>query len=234
MLQVFKSSHPLTEFTPTWNIPFWHCVYDNKQHVDYIRNWIIDNEQSIIETVSKKYEKEYTSEAGTVVSVNDGGTGLGENSLTAQYSNYNLFKITKHLPAFQGLFGFMKSQYVEFMEQYQAITRECVIFSWANVVRKGQPIARHGHGALDFSYLSGNMHLGTYDTETIYFCPQDQGLEFKFPNISGGLTFFPSYIEHEVPEHTQDSKRVSLAFDLYQKSHYSNPGETSLDFNPFR
>jgi len=221
MLKVYKSSHPLTEFTPSWNIPFWHCVYDNKQHIDFIRNWIIDNEQTIINTVAES-------------SGDDGGTGLGSESLTAQHMGYNLFKMTKQLPAFQGLFNFIKSQYVEYMQQYQAITRECIMFSWANVVHKGQTITKHGHGALDFAYLSGNMHLDNYNTETVYYCPQDDGLQFKFPNIAGGLTFFPSYILHEVPTHKQDLKRVSLAFDLFDKTHYANPGETSVDFNPYR
>jgi len=217
MLQVLKSTHPLTEFTPTWEIPFWHCQYDNAEGIRFIRNYIIDHEETI---------KRITDDPK-----NDGGTGLGLDSLTARYLNYNLFKITRELPHFQKLYAFIQSEYKKFMNEYQAITRDCYFFSWANVVRQGQTIDKHGHGALNFSYLSGNMHLDNYKTETIYYCPQDDEVTVKMPNIEGGLTFFPSYVLHEVPAHTEDNKRVSLAFDLYDKQHYTKLDETALDFN---
>ena len=30
MLHIEKSIHPLTEFTPTWQIPFWIAKYENE------------------------------------------------------------------------------------------------------------------------------------------------------------------------------------------------------------
>jgi len=203
MLQVWKSIHPLNEYAPTWNIPFWNAVYPNPEEIDFIRNWLIDNEEKLIKTLKKD------SDGG------DGGTGLGENSLTAQYSAYNLFQITQNIPQFMNLLNWIREQYIEYMNSNSTTVRNLYMFSWANVVHKGQPITQHGHGAQNFSYLSGNIHLDNYDTQTVYYCPVDEQVKVGFENVKGGHTFFPSYVLHSVPEHKQDNKRVSIAFDLF-------------------
>lgn len=43
-----KSYHPLTEFSPSWNIPLWLTNWTDLTHVDSIRKWIIDNEENIL------------------------------------------------------------------------------------------------------------------------------------------------------------------------------------------
>ena len=62
----------MNEFAPVWNLPLWFDQYGNKDELDIMRQWIIDNEQKIIEENKQK-------------SKDDGGTGLGLDSLTAQY-----------------------------------------------------------------------------------------------------------------------------------------------------
>ena len=64
MLEVHQSMRPETEFTPSWRIPFWRAVYPNEENIDFMKNWIIDNEDRLI--------SQYSSQ-----SRNDGGTGLG-------------------------------------------------------------------------------------------------------------------------------------------------------------
>jgi len=199
MLHIEKSLHPLTEFTPTWNFQFWTAVYDN-ENLGKIKSWILDNEKRIIDAYSKK-------------SRSDGGTGLGQQSLTAQYNSFNLFKETEHLSEFNDLKIFIKEEYNKFMMESRSIIRNCSMYCWANVLSSGESIKRHNHGAWHYSYLSGNMHLDDYPTVTRYYNPFNENyLDFK--NIKGGLTFFPSYLYHETTEFHNNDKRVSIAFDL--------------------
>ena len=39
----------MNEFAPVWNLPLWFDQYGNKDELDIMRQWIIDNEQKIIE-----------------------------------------------------------------------------------------------------------------------------------------------------------------------------------------
>lgn len=210
MLQVWKSIHPLNEYAPTWEIPFWNNVYPHPEKIDVMRQWVLDNEQIII----NKYQQQSKGSG-------DGGTGLGETSLTAQYSSYNLFQITQSVPEFMELLNWIKEQYIMMMAANSTTRRNFYIFGWANVVRKGQPITKHGHGAQNFSYLSGNMHFDKYDTQTVYYAPPDENVKVGMENVKGGLTLFPSYVLHSVPEHQEDSKRVSIAFDIYDTMYYN-------------
>ena len=206
MLQSWKSMHPLNEYAPTWNIPFWNSVYPNVDDVDFMKNWLVDNEETLI----NNFKKDRLNE--------DGGTGLGADSLTGQYSAYNLFQVTKNIPQFMNLLNWIKEQYIEYMHSNSTTIRNLHMYSWANVVHPGQPITQHGHGAQNFSYLSGNIHLDNYATQTVYYCPVDEQVKVGFENVKGGLTFFPSYVLHSVPKHEENNKRVSIAFDLFDSS----------------
>tara|TARA_B110000977_G_C11090784_1_gene496778 strand:- start:1028 stop:1681 length:654 start_codon:yes stop_codon:yes gene_type:complete len=217
MLHIEKSIHPLTEFTPTWKIPFWIAKYQNEDEIDLMREWLLDHEEAII----KKYKKNAN---------NDGGTGLGNDSLTAQYNSFNLFNETKDIDKFKNLFNFIRIEYNKFMNEFQTINRQCVIYCWANVVKHKQEITKHHHGATHDSYLSGNMHFDNYDTVTRYYNPYNE-MYYDFKNVKGGLTFFPSYIYHSATTHNSLTDRVSIAFDLFDKK-YINDGidENRIDF----
>lgn len=199
MLHIEKSLHPLTEFTPTWNFYFWTAVYDS-ENLEKVKSWIIDNEKRLIDVYSSN-------------SRSDGGTGLGKESLTAQYNSFNLFKETEHLPEFNDLKKFIKSEYDKFMIESRSLIRKCNMYCWANVLKTGETIKKHNHGAWHYSYLSGNMHLGDYSTTTRYHNPFNESY-LDFQNVKGGLTFFPSYLYHETTEYNDKDKRVSIAFDL--------------------
>jgi hypothetical protein len=208
MLSFLRSPHPQTEFAPSWNIPFWNCVYTNKSDIDFARNWIIENEQKII----KKFDEPFHKKHG------DGGTGLGSDSLTSKDPYYNLFRLTANLPAFQNIFGFIKKEYIKFIDQHSdGRVKELVLVSWANVIRKDQDFTVHDHGTTEYAYLSANMHLDDYQTETLYHCPFNENVVKSFNNIKGGLTFFPSYVKHGVTKHFENKERVSFALDLYIK-----------------
>lgn len=216
MLQVQRSMAPLTEFAPTWQIPFWITRYDNMDNLDYMRDWIIDNEDRIISEYAHK-------------SRNDGGTGLGLNSLTAQYNTFNLFRETRGLEPFEDYFKFLRVEYETYMREYKTEIRACTMYAWANVVRTGQTIKKHHHGASHYAYLSGNMHFSDYETITRYHNPYAE-MYYDCTNQKGGVTFFPSYIFHETTQHEQDVKRVSMAFDLYDRAHMEGHDNNSVEF----
>lgn len=208
MLNVQKSINPETEFAPEWQIPFYTSIYENQKDLDNIKSWIIENEKEIILKYGDK-------------SRGDGGTGLGEKSLTAQYNNFNLFLETENIPEFSRLLDFIREQYKNFISEYQVDPRPCYMWCWANVLRTGQKVDFHNHGSTQYAYLSGNIHLDDYETETKYYHPIER-FTYNFPNVKGKLTMFPSYIFHDTDIYEQEEPRVSIAFDLLDMRHSEN------------
>ena len=218
MLQIHKSMHPMNEFAPTWNIPLWFDKYENTADLNTMREWIIGNEQNIIATHKDK-------------SKDDGGTGLGKESLTAQYKSFNLFKEAKDVSVFNTLFNWLQQSYINFMNEYKTQPRKCIMFCWANVLRKDKPIDIHCHGAKHFSYLSGNLHLEDYSTQTVYHNPVNPRMVYETKNVAGGLTLFPSYIFHQADTHKGEKERVSMAFDLFDTGFYEGDRTNGIEFN---
>lgn len=207
----------MTEFSPVWNLPFWSATYPDQSDINIAHDWILENESNLI-------NKYFPKNKGT-----DGGTGLGVKSLTAQYHSFNLFQETKDIDAFNRIFKFIRNEYEKFMIEYNSNIRKCSLYCWANVVRTGQTINKHHHGAWHYSYLSGNMHFGNYETMTSYYNPYGD-LYYDQPNIKGGLTFFPSYLLHSVNEHKESCDRVSIAFDIFDKQHLDKHDNNHVDF----
>jgi hypothetical protein len=216
MLQVQRSMEPLTEFAPVWHIPFWMTIYPHTENIDIMKDWILSNEHRIID--------QYASN-----SRNDGGTGLGLKSLTAQYNTFNLFKETNGIEAFDHFNNFLRVEYEKFMTECNFKIRQCTMYAWANVIRTGQTIKKHHHGGSHYAYLSGNMHFDKYETVTRYYNPYAE-LHYTCVNVKGGVTFFPSYIFHETTEHNEDSNRVSMAFDLYDVAHTDGHDKNTVIF----
>jgi hypothetical protein len=79
----------------------------------------------------------------------------------------------------------------------------------------------HNHSSAEYSYISGNIHLDDYSTETKYFHPIER-YTYNFPNAKGKMTMFPSYLYHETDEYTSEEPRVSIAFDLLDVRHSEN------------
>lgn len=218
MLRVLSSMDPLTEFAPVWHIPMWSAVYPNQKNLDVMRIWLEENESRLIE----KYKNFDVR--------NDGGTGLGLDSLTAQYNKFNLFQETAGIEAFDDLLKFIKLEYNKFMEEMKCNQRHCYLYSWANVMRTGQSVDKHHHGATHYAYLSGNMHFDNYETVTRYYNPYGD-VYYDFANLKGGMTFFPSYLLHGTTEHLETKNRVSMAFDLLDKSYMKDQDSNCLDFD---
>ena len=192
---------PETPFTPEWNINLWTTQYTNIKNIQIMKDWILENGPIIIEK-NKNKEK------------NDGGTGLGENSLTANFHYFDLFAKTRNIEAFIDFKKFLEDEYRKFCKELRIKKEKCFINSWANIAHQDQKIDKHNHGATHYAYLSGNVHLDDYDTQTIYHNPFDHNVQYAVPNIAGGVTLFPSYLYHSSTVHKEDKDRVSIAFDI--------------------
>ena len=126
---------------------------------------------------------------------------------------YHVFDFSEECPELVDLLQWMRIQWMDFIKEdfteYYPLHFTC----WYNILRKGDKIDIHRHFTDHRGYLSGNMHLDDYeDSKTLY---EHMEMVISCPNVKGGLTFFPGYVEHYVPVYNGDKPRVSLAFDLY-------------------
>lgn len=202
MIKIFKikSMLPLTEYAPKWDISVGVKRWEDEDKVDAIRNWLIANEDRI--------KKEYPA-------LHDGGTGLGDQSVTSRFGRYNLFDFADECPELGDLLNFIRLSWIEFVEKDQTPFIDLEIVCWYNIVRENQTIVEHSHGAVPTGYLSGNMHLDDYETRTLYRTPFLAQNYMPIQNMKGGLSFFPSYVFHKTDEYKDSSKpRLSIAFDL--------------------
>ena len=195
-----KSELPLTEYAPTWNISIGHDTWPDSNKVDTIRKWLINNEDRIKESYPP---------------LHDGSTGLGNDSVTSRFGEYNLFDFSNELPELNDLLTFMRKAYINFVHNDYTNKIDLAIVCWFNIVKDGQKIEEHSHCLDRDSYLSANMHLDNYPTKTIYRTPYLPVEEHAFENVKGGISIFPSYVPHKTTEYTSSSEpRVSIACDL--------------------
>lgn len=192
-----QSENPETEFAPSWNIPVQQSLW-NEEKIDIINKWLCDHESMILDLPFN----------------NDGGTGLDEKSVTTRFGRYNLFDYIKDLPELKELLEFFQKSYINFATQEKIKIRDLDIICWFNILRKGQIIKEHCHGSGPDVYLSGNMHLGNYHTETYYVSPYEINCKYYIKNKKGCLTLFPTYLRHGSTQFDEDDLRVSIAFDL--------------------
>jgi hypothetical protein len=203
LINIFKikSQLPVTDYAPSWNISIGNTVWQDADKIDSIKNWLLANEDMIKE----KYP----------VSTIGGDTGLGADSISSRIGMYNLFDFTEELPELKDLLKFLQTSYINFVKTEYASVYDLVLVSWVNILRSGENIREHVHSASNISYLSANLHLDNYSTQTIYKSPYERFNDFAFDNVKGGLTIFPSYVPHTTSEYTNlDVPRVSIAFDL--------------------
>lgn len=191
---------PMTEYAPSWDYSFYVSRWSsNEADVDVIRNWLLENENKIIQSLEYDY---------------DGNTGLGKDSITGRFSKYNLFEFSQELPELTLLLDFIRESYIDFMTQENNPVRETELVSWYNVLRDGDQVKEHNHGAGHDVYISGTFSLDNYTTHTNFKCPYDRDIVLPIPNLKGLLTLFPSCIPHYSDVHTGDTERLTIAFDI--------------------
>lgn len=211
-----KSLLPMTDYAPSWNFTLGITKWNDSEKLKNLRSFLLKKETEIINSHTVN---------------NDGGTGLGTDSVTSRFGNYNLFDFTNESAELQDFLTFLRTSYLEFVEEDRTPIKNLNIVCWYNVIRNEQKITIHNHNSANYAYLSGNMHLGDYDTQTTYRNPYDPSDQRVFPNVEGGLTIFPSALPHFANKYTGNDVRISIAFDLHIETYV--PGTINfLNENP--
>lgn len=209
-----KSLHPITEFSPSWNIPLYQSTWKDINKLDAVCKWLIDNEKYFLNLPIH----------------HDGDTGLSDDRVTTRFGTYNLFSFVSDCPELADLLKFLQHSYIDFIREEQGEIRELDIVCWFNLLRKGDKIKEHNHGAGNDVYLSGNLHLDDYDTYTYYLSPYDKNCAYPFANKKGNLTLFPTYLVHGASEFDKENERLSIAFDLRLSYNTNNKNLHSIPF----
>ncbi len=173
-------------------------VVDSDINCSWLSSRVLRNEQKIL----KKYPPtDYFKR------INDGGTGLGPNSLTSRFYHFNVLS----------WFGTRKlKKYIRRgYDQYNGVKNApAYVQCWANVMRKGDMIKAHKHMDLDISplhVLSGHLCVKVDGSTNTYY----EGTPIQ--NKNGQMILFPSTFLHWTDKYMGDGERITIAFDIYSK-----------------
>ena len=146
----------------------------------------------------------------------DGGTGLGESSITSRYAHFNVLKFDFDLvPKLKesicdGICTLLRvSDNTDWQDTLYSN-------SWFNVLRQSQSMDIHCHGYNKNSFYGFHLTIRAKETFTSYFHPcKFQEEAFHVPNNIGILSLFPNYICHGVSPNKDETPRISIAGDIY-------------------
>ena len=211
-LYIYTSHEPNNSFAPAWKFHFYEAQLENTKVLEELKNIVLIKEKEIIKNFSDVN--------------NDGGTGLGPQSLTSKFITFNIFK-WKEEPCiiFQ---NFVRDEYKKFISALKENNSQFVkenntyVAGWANVLRKGQKINEHQHGCTPNSYLGAHFCVSTSNTSTIYVNPFNRKDLIEFKNSPGKLLFFQNYMVHYTTEHKTDDERITLAMDIFTEKDYND------------
>tara|TARA_R100000742_G_C4232180_1_gene53523 strand:- start:45 stop:719 length:675 start_codon:yes stop_codon:yes gene_type:complete len=204
MIHTFTNKPHQNIFNQNYKYFMFEKNYSGEIKPKKLASFILKKEKKIIKDTQKEFES--INKKGW----QDGGTGLGTNSLTSRSPLFNLveFKETKYLKKI------IKNAHLDFMKELNLTYKDNLyIQCWANVMRKGDKIKKHFHSVNNFDYLSGHICIQTKDTNTYYLEPYYKEM-FSLKNIPGNITLFPSWVEHFTDEVLNDNERITIAFDL--------------------
>ncbi len=193
----FKNPIPETDFAPQWNFTIGVWNFLDSDNLKIIREFLISKEADILDLPSN----------------GDAGTGVDDNSITTRFGSYNLFDFVDQCPELDILLDWLRTSYMEFIQHESSEICECEIVCWYNILRDGEGMDEHIHNDTNNAYLSGNIQMSEFDTQTNYRSPMsDENVQINGP--SGQLIMFPSFVPHGV-NHEYQGERISIAFDLY-------------------
>ena len=186
----------VTPLSPIFKYHILETYVEDLNYIKTLEDFIISNESDIIANLPPS---------------NDGSTGLGNNSLTSRFASINFFKCSE--------FDFLKTiikqeikeylKYIGFPEFKERLYGQC----WANVMRSGDQITKHQHSMDSDTFLSGNLTVKTNGSHTYYCNRYNTNDQYVSQNKIGGLTLFPSFIEHGTSK-VENDIRISVAFDI--------------------
>jgi hypothetical protein len=200
----FLSKPKVSPFAPEWNYSLGES---------FIKN-INFNE---IQKLAFEKEKEILKLPNTIRNnkLSDGYTGLGKNSTTSRFDQYNVLKWNNiEIKKLKNAIIEMHSKFLTLLQ----IDKPKVLFAqcWLNIMRKGEQIKPHIHSTTPESYLGGHICIKCNDTSTYYINPVNQLNEpeiYTSKNEVGKITLFQNCIPHYT-DVNNDNERITIAFDL--------------------
>jgi len=196
----YQEEDPLTPFAISYSISVLEEQILEPGECIYLTEAILLKEGDIINN-NRQYR-------------DDGGTGLGGDSLTAKFKAYNMLQWEDNHVCVK-----IKQKLRECIDKMHPDLNEKVYAQmWANVLRRGQAIRPHQHACDQYSYLSANITLQATNTKTVYQNPY--GLDnLAFDNKQGNITMFPEYLIHWTTAHNEGNHpRVTLGVDILTES----------------
>jgi len=205
LLYKFISEKKNTPFAPEWEYFMWESI-DKKIDYNFLKDFILEKEKELLNTPVSQYNGELT----------DGHTGLGKESLTSRFQNYNFLKFeNEEIKKIKELIidtheKFLKAIKLDFKSKFY-------IQCWANVMRIEEQIKPHIHNVGPNTYLGGHLCVQCDNTSTHYICPQNQLNDLEIlssKNEVGKITLFQNCIPHYTDQHNSVDERITLAFDI--------------------
>jgi hypothetical protein len=202
-LLLFSSQPKATPLAQEWNFTMWKYNNLNVLLTQDIKRFLLSIKEEIL-------TKHKPLDAGLW---NDGGTGLGNDSLTARYASYNLLKFED--PCIKKFKSLIKNQLKLYINKINiTITKPLYINCWYNVLEPGESLSPHNHTTSFHSFLSGHFTVACEESSTYYHMPYGDGLA-DIPNFTGAGIFFPSYLSHGTTPHKGVNPRITIAFDIF-------------------
>tara|TARA_B100000131_G_C17892057_1_gene522737 strand:+ start:66 stop:731 length:666 start_codon:yes stop_codon:yes gene_type:complete len=210
----FVNDRLISPFAPSWNYFIGQKIVSSID-CNRLKNYLLKKESEILDIKHN---------------LDDGGTGLGNDSTVSRYKHYNVF-LWDQLD--------INILYQEIVMMYNNYHRHTIgqpipnvdLNGWLNIMKRGDRVQNHNHDLRSKSYLSGNFIVSCNNTKTVYNNPYQQYIKenellewvekgyedntfYASKNTDGMLTLFPSYIPHFTTEHRFDTHRITIAFDL--------------------
>lgn len=207
----FRSKPRVSPFAPEWNYFLAESQIDNV-NFDIIAKYFLMKENELLQLpVSIKK------------GVNDGYTGLGNDSLTSRYAHYNVFQFEDELTELKLLRKEIYDRYCALMYLLGVERKKVWFQSWCNIIRNGEQIQPHIHNVNRYCYLGAHVNVQCNNTSTIYINPINQINDpetYESINKVGKLTIFQQNIPHYTSIHQVDEERITIAFDFLIEEEY--------------
>jgi len=153
-----------------------------------------------------------------------------QNSEKYNYTHYinnrweNIYLNPKDIPAVLPLLSFAISTALELFQdmlkphQSLVIPHELLGYEknefWFNAATNGESTGMHNHNAN--AIISGVIYLQIPENSANLFFKSGKNNELEIEVETGKVIFFPSELDHYVPENKSNEMRISLSFNLYK------------------
>jgi len=185
----------------------------NPQYSFYLAEDSLDLNTDTMAQLLLNKEKEFLNK---YPSFTDGGTGLGNKSITSRFYYYNLLQI----PETKFLKKHIRKTHDKFlMNLGYKIETNYYAQCWFNVMREGEQIEKHFHAEKNDGYLSGHICIDVDNTNTYFELPYFDE-KYISKNQPNKITLFPSWVKHYTDQVPKNKTRITLAFDIRQEYAY--------------